>query len=466
MEVNNNNQMQKLYEIASKQLQESGEITTPYVEIDTDSKEKEVIIENADEEVSVDFTDETSDSLAEQVEKAVKEVKNEDIIQGWIEQVYQQRQQMGISPEFTNLINPYQVQGNNQKLSFEDLVKIGEYYSGKTNKVDENSVAEQFLAQSAQSQSIRQAEVLQSAALAETQQSSTQDDKITTESTTKIAAENEIGSIDYVASALKMAIPDIDCNQFLSNYTMIYDSQGRVTALKNNGKYDTTQPDIAISYTNASDSKNVNNAMNIAWVNASGKAELICLSDFGDMGKSTIRTSEGSEDYEIRNYNKNGILECISKNDETVYYNEKGDVLGVTVTIKAGAAYTYKGITVTNTTADSITAAFNTTTEGNLIVSTMDKNENINVGTISYTAGDDSVSEDKVLIFTSKDGTIKSLSDYLKSKESSSTSASASSSSSTSGSSSTQSSSDDKVSLIKKLITALLELLESNDKKN
>ena len=441
MEVNNNNPMQKLYEIASKQLQENGEITTPYVEIDTQSKEKEVTIENADEEVSVDFedsaqntdatekeTDTESNDPALQMLKSISELPNEDILQIWKNQAYIQRLQSGIGYEFSDIINQYQIQGGSQKLSFEDLVKIGEYYSGKANKVDERAAAEQFLAQSAQSaqaqqlsqiQQTQQASQPQTVSVQPVQQTEESTDAITTESTTDIITGNEVGSIDYVTSAMQMAMPDSDFQNKLVNYTLIYDSQGRISELKNNGKFDTTLPDIKIQYAGKDElAEEMKSATIIQWKNSDDKTEFLYIADFAENGK-TISMGKEDGDITTKSYDSNNILQFITTKNESTAYDKDGNVTAVSTVIKAGESYTYKGIKITNTTNKEITAAFAITEDGGIRVSTMDENNNINVGTISYEGGKDAVSSDKVSVITEKDGGTKPLNDTQKTENSS-----------------------------------------------
>ena len=362
---------------------------------DTDETSSQSIQDSPEEE---DKDETTSSKMTDNAEQNnIPSI--EQIIASWQNQANIERFQQGIGAEFSNLLNPYQIQGKSSVLSFEDLVKIGEYYSKQsTQNISDIPQISDVSKTSETSSSVMASE-------AKTTQTQT-----TTSNVKIIDGEKNIGSAEYAAKILKMALPDSNLEEMLVYYDRMYDEQGRLVGLSKNSIYNNINlPDLKIEYLGEDSKNKIKNCITISWVDNNAVAQGVVINHLND---DTIQTLVVSDE-KIINARK---------------YDVKENCIEFSKTLAAGESCTFRGIKVSNPTKETIDVTYDIK-DGKMSV-------NAKNATITDVEADDAISTDKVYVGT------KTYAEYK-------------------GSSSSTSSSSDSLSTLSKLVSNLSSVVNS-----
>lgn len=359
-QVNKSDNEIKDYEIVNKNIQEMDSV---------DSEDEEILIsiDEKSEDLTEDLTEalETCSSEKEIIESDEDIISISEIIDMWKNQYNAQRYESGTSAEFSDLVNPYITQNQMQVLSFEDLCKIGEYYSAK-----------QELVSTPISQTTKTCETTQTSSTQETKKVSTSDASL-------LSGENVVGSAEYLAKNLKLAFSDSNLDEVLIYYDKLYDDQGRIVKLTKNSLYDNMNlPDFNIEYNNVED-ESISHSISVSSKDNEGNDYAVNIFKYknSDVFDTNISIVDSLGNTEVKIYDKNG------------------DIVDTVETLGAGKSYTYKGIKVTNTSNKSIQVLFSNT-NGELFITQMDDSDTISISCVSST---DAISTDKVFIHSNNE---------------------------------------------------------------
>ena len=317
----------------------------------------------------------------------------DEIIATWHMQANIERFFDGTAPIYTDLLNPYQLQGQSPVLNFEDLVNLGALMA-QQNPQAVTETAQTGAA--AQTEAATKTESVQSSSAAESveEAAKTSTDKTSTPTSLKdvsgiVSGEENIGSLEYAVKALKLALPDIDISKMTLYYDLNYDENGRLIGMTKNSIYENMDlPSFVLGYPDMSKSESTENCINIIW-------EGVDLSD-----------SKGVEVVK----NKDGTILAMSLDSEgelaeTRFYDKDYKDSGISKNLAAGESYTYKGIKVTNPTSSPISITF-LISEGLLAVKAKGAK-------ITAVTADDAISTDKVVILNDEENP-QSYKDYKK----------------------------------------------------
>lgn len=351
------------------------------------------ISDKIEETVAGQSLENIENSSANTANITTKDSSLDEIIAAWHQQANFERFLEGTAPEFTNLLNPYQLQGQCPILSFEDLVKLGALFP--QSNIQPIAEMSQTSAAQGEAQPVTESGTIAS----ETAQSSTQTETNSTESTkdktnqdeTLINGEENIGSVEFLTKALKSALPDLDISDNLVYYDRLYDDKGRLTEMKKNSIYENMDlPDIKIEYSEGSDEKGTYQTMLFSSTDKDGTQKGLEVMQSGD----TIQASVISED---------------TNNLDVHGYDKKWNCTDWVKTLAAGESCTFRGIQVENPTNSAINVSF-LVLDGKLTVDAKG-------ATITAVDADDAIDTDNVLISDGEN--IKTYKDYNKSSSSS-----------------------------------------------
>ena len=222
-----------------------------------------------------------------------KDESLEEIIASWQYQANLERYLDGTAAEYTDLLNPYQLQGQSSVLSFDDLVNIGEYSSQQSSQTA-TGVGQQATA-ATQTESTQGASA--SGSVQETKPSTTSPSSGKIENPNIIKGEENFGSEEYMLKALKLALPDVDISDTLLYYDLTYDESGKLVGMTKNSIYENIDlPSFVIGYPDTSKMEGVDNCINIIWsaggISGSNGVEVVKNSDGTTMAMSL--DSEGA----------------------------------------------------------------------------------------------------------------------------------------------------------------------------